>query len=134
MSALIEELKMEHSEIVGPFKEVEELGVLTKEGQAKLMFLAADLLKHLWNEDERLYPVLRKASEHNKKLKETLSFFVNGLGDIYEGTLKFITKYSNGFIDSNFQREYERLFEALNKRMRYEEILLFDEYEKINQH
>jgi hypothetical protein len=114
MSALIEEFKKEHSGIIKAFQEVEELGILSKEGQAKLMFLTADLLSHLWNEDEQLYPILRKASEHNKKLKEILSFFVNGLGAIHEEMLEFFTKYSKGVIDNSFQREYERLFEALN--------------------
>ncbi len=37
MSVLIEELKKEHSEIVATLKEVKELGISSKEGQAKLM-------------------------------------------------------------------------------------------------
>jgi iron-sulfur cluster repair protein YtfE (RIC family) len=132
MSALIEEFKKEHSEIIEALKEVKELGVLTKEGHAKLMYLLPDLLKHLWNEDERLYPVLWKASKHNKKLKEILSSFINGLGAIYEEVLEFMTKYCKGVMDSNFQEEYERLFDALCKRIWYEESVLYDEYNKIN--
>ena len=132
MSALIEEFKKDHSEIIEAFKEVEELGVLTKEGQTKFMFLAVDLLKHLWNEDKLLYPAIREAAEHNKMLKEVLSFFVNGLGNIHEEMLIFFTKYSKGVIDSNFQREYERLFDALSTRIEYEENILYDEYEKLN--
>ena len=145
MSALIEKFKKEHSGFVEALKEVNELGVLTKEGHAKLMFLLPDLLDHLWNEDERLYPVLKKASEHNKKLKEILSFFVNGLGDIDKEMLKFVTKYSNGDKDSNFLRDYERLFEVLSKRIEYEKLFdalskrieyeekhLFPEYKMLN--
>ncbi len=131
-SALIEEFQKEHSVIIEGLKEVDELGIRTKEGHAKLMFLTVDLLKHLWHEDEWLYPVLRKASEHNKKLKEILSFFINGLGDIHEEMLRFIIKYSQGAIDSNFQREYERLFGALSKRIEYEENILYVEYEELN--
>ncbi len=93
MSALIEEFKKEHSEIIEAFNEVEELGILTKEGQTKFIFLAVNLLKHLWNEDEQLYPILREASEHNKKLKEILSSFINGLGAIHEEVLEFMIKY-----------------------------------------
>ncbi len=133
MAALIEKFKREHSEIIEGLNEVEELGILTKGGHAKLMFLTVDLLNHLWNQDELLYPVLRKASEHNKKLEEILSFFVNGLGAIHEGMLNFITKYSNGIIDSNFQIEYERLFGALSKRIEYEENILYDEYNMLYQ-
>ena len=91
------------------------------------------MLNHLWDEDNQLYPVLRKASEHNKKLKEILSFFVNGLSTIHEEMLTLITKYSKEVVkDSNFQRDYERLFEALNIRVVYEENILFGEYEKLN--
>ena len=39
------------------------------------MTIVAYLLNHLWDEDEQLYPVLRKAVEHNMKLKEVLTFF-----------------------------------------------------------
>ena len=133
MSMLIEEFKKEHSGFVEALKEVEELGILTKEGHAKLMYLLPDLLDHLWNEDERLYPVLRRASEHNKTLKEILSFFVNGLSAIHEEMLIFMTKYAKGVvIDSNFQRDYERLFGALGKRIEYEEEILFLEYKMLN--
>ncbi len=129
MSVLIEKFKKEHSEIIETLKEVEELGVRTKEGHAKLMFLTMDLLNHLWNEDECLYPVLRKTSENNKKLKEILSFFVNGLGAIHEEMLNFMVEYSKGVvIEINFQRDYERLFGALSKRIEYEENILYDEY------
>ena len=120
MSVLIEEFKKEHSVIIEALKEVEELGVPTKEGHAQLMILTVYLLNHLWNEDQSLYPVLRKESEHNKKLKETLSSFDNSLGGIHEEMQNFITKYYKGVIDNNFQREYKRLFGALSKRIEYE--------------
>ena len=132
MSTLIEEFKKEHSKIFKAFKEVNELGVLTKEGHAKLMSIIVDLLDHLRNEDEWLYPVLRKASEHNKTLEEILSFFVNGLGGIHEKILDFMVEYSEGVKDNNFQRDYESLFGALSKRIGYEENFLYDEYEKLN--
>ena len=131
MSVLIDEFKREHSEIIETFKEIKELGVLTKEGHAKLMFLAPDLLAHFWKEDKQFYPVLRKASEHNKKLKEVLSLFVNGLEAVHGEMLNFFIKYSKGIIDSTFQREYERLFDALSKRIEHEEEILFLEYKTL---
>jgi hypothetical protein len=131
MSRLIEGFKKEHSGIIEALKEVEELGVLTKDGQAKLMFLVVDLLNHVWKEDEWLYPDLRKTSEHNKKLAEILRFFVNGLGAIHEEILNFFTKYSNGIVDSNFKTEYESIFSTLRKRIEWEENTLYDEYNKL---
>ena len=133
MSVLIEEFKKEHSEIIKALKEVEELGVLTKEGHTKLMSLLPDLLDHLWREDVRLYPDLIKESKHNKKLKEVLSLIVDDIGAIREELLIFMIKYAEGdIINSTFQREYELLFAFLSKRIWYEENVLYDEYEKLN--
>ena len=130
MPVLIERFKKEHSNIIEALKEVEELGIHTKEGHAKLMSLTGNLLKHLRSEDKQLYPVLKKASEHNKKLKEVLSLFVNGLGAIYVEMLGFMAKYYKGVKNNNFQSEYERFFGALSKRIEYEENILYDEYKK----
>ena len=132
MSSLIEGFKKEHSEIIEALKKVKELGVLTEEGQAKLMSEIVDLLKHLWSEDQWFYPVLLKASKHNKKLEEILSVFTNDLVGLHDEMQNFITKYSKGVKDNNFQRDYERLFGALSKRIEYEENVLFEEYNKLN--
>ena len=72
MSALIEEFKREHSEIIAILNEAKELGILSKEGQVKLMSVRANLLEHLWNENERLYPVLWKEAEKSGDLKDVL--------------------------------------------------------------
>lgn len=58
MTALIEELKREHSEILVILNEVEGLDILSKEGQAKLMSVITILLEHLKKEDVKFYPVL----------------------------------------------------------------------------
>ncbi len=132
MSALIEGFKKEHSEIIATLNEVEELGILSEEGQAKLASVEASLLEHLWNEDERLYPVLRKEAERNKKLKEILDVFANDAENIYGDMLEFFGKYSEGAIDSKFEGEFEHLFATLRTRIRNEENFLYSEYEKID--
>jgi hypothetical protein len=75
VSALIEEFKREHSEILAILNEVKELGILSKEGQSKLMPVKEILLEHLWDENERLYPVLWKEAEHNNDIKDVLDLF-----------------------------------------------------------
>ncbi len=132
VSALIEGFKKEHSEIIEALKEVEELGIITKEGHSKLISLTVDLLNHIWCEDKWLYPIRRKTSGHNKKLKEELFFSINGLGAIQEEILFFMLKYSQRVKDSNLQREYESLSGVLSKRIDYEENILFDEFEGLN--
>ena len=52
MSALIEELKREHTKIIDMLNEVKELGILSKEGQARLMSAKKCLVEHLKKEDE----------------------------------------------------------------------------------
>ena len=132
MSALIEEFKREHSEIVAILKEVEELGILSKEGQAKLMSIKASLLEHLWNENELLYPVLWKEAERNNDLKNILDLFAVEMEDVSRVVQEFFDKYHGGVIDEDFPREFERLFTAISKRIMNEEDILYGVYEELN--
>ena len=131
MSALIEELKKEHSEIIATLNEVRELGILSEEGQAKLRSAKESFLEHLKKEDEQLYPVLRKEAEHNKKLKEILDVFAMDMENVSKIVLEFFDKYSEEVIDSAVQGEFEDLFAAFRNRIRNEEDLLYEEHEKI---
>ncbi len=133
MSALIEEFKREHSEIIAILNEAKELGILSKEGQVKLMSVKASLLEHLWNENERLYPVLWKAAEKNKDLKDVLDLFaieMDGVSIVVQG---FFDKYYGGVVDEDFPREFEKLFASISKRIKDEENILYEEYEELQQ-
>jgi hemerythrin-like domain-containing protein len=129
MSALIEELKKDHSEIVAILKEVKELGILSKEGQAKLLSAKAHLLKHLNKEDEQLYPVLRKKAEENKQLQDALDLCAMDMENVSRAVQEFFDKYSRGVSGNELQKEFENLFVAFDKRVRNEEDILYDEYE-----
>ena len=129
MSVLIEELKKDHSEIVAILKEVKELGILSKEGQAKLLSAKAHLLKHLNKEDEQLYPVLRKKAEENKQLQDALDLCAMDMENVSRAVQEFFDKCSRGVSGKELQKEFENLFAALDKRVRNEEDILYDEYE-----
>ena len=133
MSALIEELKREHSEIVAMFNEIEGLEILSKEGQSKLMPAKERFLTHLKKEDEQFYPVLRKDAENNKQLESALDLCALDMENVSRIALEFFDKYYGGVIDEDFQREFERFFAAINKRIEAEEDILYDEYESMNQ-
>jgi hypothetical protein len=133
MSVLIEELKKEHSEIVATLNEVRELGLLSREGQTKLMSAKASLLAHLKKEHKQLYPALRKEAEHNKSLKNTLDLFAMDMEKVSIVALELFGKYSEGVVDEEFPTEFENFPTALNKRIRNEEDALYEEYEKMNQ-
>ncbi len=112
--------------------EVKELGLLSKEGQARLMSIKEHLLAHIKKEDEKLYPVLRKEAEDNEKLKNTLDLFAMDMEEVSSAVQKFFDKYSGGEIDENFSINFESLSVALSSRIRNEEDALYEEYEEIN--
>ncbi len=113
--------------------EIKELGILTHRGQAKLMSVKSCLIEHLDKEDEKFYPVLYKAAKQNKKLKELLELLANDLQTLSIGVTEFFDVYSRGILDTKFEKEFEKLFVALCKRMRQEEDILYKEYERINE-
>jgi hypothetical protein len=135
MSILIEELKKEHSEILATFNEVKELGILSKEGQDKLMSLEVSLLAHLEMEDDELYPTLRKEAEHYNNIKDTLDLFAIDMENVSKIVREFFEKYSEGFsgIDlKELSEDFENLLTALTKRIGNEEESLYEEYETMD--
>ena len=133
MLALLEEFKKEHSEIVDTLKKVKEYGILTREGQDKLMSVKPNLIEHLDEEDERFYPVLWKEAEQNKKLKEVLQIFAKDLENISRVVFRFFDSYDKGVLDDRLSGDFETLFTVIRYRMENEENILYDEYEKIFQ-
>ena len=134
MSILIEELKKEHSEILAALNEVKELGILSEEGQGKLMSLEVSLLAHLGIEDDQLYPVLKKEAEHYNSIKDTLELFAMDMENVSKIVLEFFEKYSEGFSGMDIKElseEFDNLLAALTKRIRNEEESLYEEYEAL---
>jgi hypothetical protein len=132
MTILIEELKKEHSEIVAALNEVKKLGILSKEGQDKLMSLEASLLAHLEMEDDQLYPSLRKKAKHNKDLKNTLDLFIMDMENVSEIVQDFFDKYSEEISGEEVQKDFDVLCAAISKRISNEEESLYEEYECIS--
>ncbi len=133
MSALIEELRKEHSKILAILSEVEGLDILSKEGQSKIMSVKTILLEHLKKEDVKLYPVLYKVAEHNNSLKNALDLFAMDMENVSRVALEFFDKYSRGVSGKELQEEFERLIVALRNRIKNEEDILYLEHERMNQ-
>jgi hypothetical protein len=47
------------------------------------------------------------------------------------GVTELFDKYNRGVLDTLFEKEFENLFVAICKRMRQEEFILYDEYNKL---
>ena len=129
MSILIEELKKEHSGIIATLNEVKKLGILSKEGQDKLISVQTSLIAHLEMEDDQLYPILRKQAENNKDLKNTLDLFEMDMENVSTIVQEFFDKYSEEFSGEKLQEDFENLFASLSKRISNEEAALYEEYE-----
>ncbi len=129
MSALIEEFRREHSEILAILNEIEGLDILSKEGQSKLMSAKTILHEHLKKEDVKFYPALYKVAEHNNSLKNVLDLFAMDMEDVSRVALEFFDKYSRGVLGKELQGEFERLIVALRNRIKNEEDILYKEYE-----
>jgi len=129
MSILIEELKKEHSGIIATLNEVRKLGILSKEGQDKLISVQTSLIAHLEMEDDQLYPILRKQAENNKDLKNTLDLFEMDMENVSTIVQEFFDKYSEEFSGEKLQEDFEKLFASLSKRISNEEAALYEEYE-----
>lgn len=132
MSALIEEFKRDHSEIIDRLKECREYGIFTKKGQAKLKSVKISLLEHLKEEDEKFYPVLWKEAEDNKQLKEGLEVFAKDWGNVSCVAFDIFDRYDNETIIDERLLDFGELFSVLQHRMSNEENFLYGEYEKLN--
>ena len=132
MSALIEEFKREHYEIIKALTEVEELGILTKDGKDKLMLAKDSLHEHFKEEDEKFYPVLLREAEQNKKLKEGLDVFEKDLESLSRVVLGFFDGFDKGVLDARLLNDFKTLLMVLRNRMWNEENYLYVEYEELN--
>lgn len=127
---LIDEFKKDHVELVSTLNKVKELGITTKEGQARLLVAKEGLLAHLKKEDAQLYPFLKKEAESDSGLKNLLDTFAKDMDNISKSALDFFAKYANGGSTVEFAKDFGTLTASLSKRIRQEENLLYPEYTK----
>ena len=130
MLVLIDQLVKEHSEIFADLTEANNLGIITKEGQSKLFWTKADLLVHLKNKDEHLYPILRKEAENNKDLESILNLFSIEMDDISKSVIEFIDKYSNGVLDSKYVESFESILQLLAQGWKKRSLLFLQSMKK----
>jgi hemerythrin-like domain-containing protein len=132
MAGLTDELKKDHSEIFEMLNKVRDIGVTKKEGQSILLSVRSSILSHINREDARLYPRLKKASENDPRLKDTLDTFAKDMEAVSRGAVDFLNKHSTGGSDLEFARDFGRFYATLQLRMRKEENILYREYDRVS--
>ncbi len=133
MSVLVNELKSEHAKIAKVLEQASSLGITSPEAQKMLLEAKAGLLAHLKKEDEKLYPVLRKAAEKNPDLKRVVDHFAKDMEAISQVALDFFDKYAEGGSGFEFGKDFGRLFSSLSNRIHREESILYQKYIEITQ-
>ena len=127
----VEKLKKEHAVIIDAMSKAKFLGVTSEEGRALLLEAKKILLEHLANEDKYLYPVLKKASQNDDRLKTLISEDVSEIGAVTEMANKFFKKCEKNQTDAQYIEDFKELFKSLLYRIHNEENTIYAEYDKI---
>lgn len=127
----IKQLKKEHIGILAHLQEVKKQGVHTMEGRNALMTSKDLLCQHLKNEDEKLYPELKRVAKNDKKLKEMITEFIEEMKEATKFCQAFFEKYSIGGGGIEFLRDFEKLYDLLKNRIQKEETVLFPKYKEL---
>lgn len=127
----IEELKEEHTQILAHLREVKKQGVHTMEGRNSLMAAKDLLCQHLKNEDDKLYPDLKRAAKDDKKLKKMVALFINEMKKASKFCEAFFKKYAISGGGIEFFQDFEKLYSLLQNRIQKEESILYPEYKNL---
>lgn len=132
MNKLIQELKKEHITLIKMLEGFKKgQGIVGKEWKEKL-FSAKELFSsHLKKEDERLYPMLLKASEDNELLMKTVYEFTYDMKRVSSLAYRFFDKYNEVSGGTDFIKDYAELEINLKNRIVQEENVLFKNFEKL---
>ena len=84
------------------------------------------------------YPALWKEAKNDKQLERTLDLFAMNMENVSSVVLEFFDnytfdKYSEGVLGTKFVGEFERLFAVLGERIKNEEDVLYEVYDKMDQ-
>jgi len=134
MARLIEELKRDHAAIESMLAKAKNSNISHKEAQKILIAARASLLAHLKKEDAQLYPLLNRAAQSDKALKQSVDFYAKDMAEITDYAIGFFDRYSavDADTDMEFARAFGKLYSTISIRLRSEENILYKEYEKLN--
>ena len=131
MKTIIEELKDEHSVLVETLQAVKRFGISTPKGKEYLINAKNTLLGHLRKEDDKLYPILRNQAKEDEALNDLLNDFARDMETVSVLALSFFNKYEHSETNMEFAKDFGILYAALGNRIRKEESILYEAYNKI---
>ncbi len=132
MIDLIDELRLEHTELSTSFGSLRDINISSEEDRKHLKSIKSSLLSHLRKENEELYPKLRETAANNQKLHRTIEWFTRDTARIAAVLILFLDQYAEGGDRIAFMRDFKRLSTILNALIKQEEKLIFDGYSDID--
>jgi hypothetical protein len=129
--SLITELQEQHRVIERLLHDAKEKGVRGGAGLAAFLKAKTALLAHLKQEDELVYPPLRKAAEKDRRVAWLLEVYGRDMEEISTVARRFFEKYENGGSGYEFARDFGTLLARLRMRITNEEAELFRELQRI---
>ncbi|MCL6473364.1 MAG: hemerythrin domain-containing protein [Firmicutes bacterium] len=127
MLNLIDQLRLEHTELSTSFGSLRDIDISTAEGREKLKSIKVTLLAHLRRDNEELYPKLREVASNDQKLQRTIEWFTRDTARISAVLILFLDQYADGGSKIAFMRDFKRLNTILNALIKQEEQLILDE-------
>ncbi len=131
MLNLIDQLRLEHTELSTSFGSLRDVDISSEEGRGRLKSIKSLLLSHLRRENEELYPKLREVATNDQKLGRTIEWFTRDTARITAVLILFFDQYADGGDKIAFMRDFKRLGTILNALIEQEEKFIFDEYSDI---
>ena len=131
MSELIDQLKSEHQFLLTELAAIKDGGITDQKNRDRLRGIKTALINHLKKEDEQLYPKLKEAAKDDTSLEFRVNHFASEMDKVAGQALAFFDKYESVVdVDLNFFKDYGRLASTLKQRIKNEESVLYEEYNK----
>jgi len=124
-------LNDDHRALIIKLNKVKSLGRVSPEAKELLFSSKQILMSHLKKEDEKLYPVLKKAGEKNESAKKLADAFLCEMETMSKSAKNFFSKYEKESQGLEFAADLGNLLATLRNRIHREESILYEMFNEI---
>jgi len=129
---LLQRLHQEHQALIETFQQIREAGWGTPQSKDILSRAERLFFAHLKLEEREFYPVLRKASESDPELHNTLLIYDQEMREIAHAILDFFGQCGQDTEPQELTASLERNDSHLRQRILREEHVLFPRFKQIS--
>ncbi len=123
--------KSEHAAIATVLEAIPKLDIASARGKERLLAAKEMILDHLRNEEQHLYPPLRKRAMDHQELQWILDVFAKDMDEVTRTVLSFFRKYEKNPSAVDIPADFGRMVAVLKDRISREENVLIKEYARL---